>query len=242
MSLPLQTLVFIRRTSVTFACVFWLGLLASVACAKDIYSIDRSAELSTLLAPPPALNSEIQKTELAELHQWQQTRTAEMVAYAQADQKINVFRFADILGAQFTSANLPLTDALFVKAINTSELLTKEAKKFFNRPRPFVSDTSLKPTLDHPPNASYPSGHSTGGNLFAILLANMIPEKSAEIFARGQAFAQNRVIGGVHYPSDIAAGRICATIVADRLFANPDFQKDFAAAKAELRRQLGLKP
>jgi acid phosphatase (class A) len=221
--------------------VLWFGGFAS---AKDhaAYPILDGVNLSTLIAPPPAEHSDAQKAEFAELHHWQDVRTPAQIAYAQADQNITVYRFADVLGQKFTSDSLPLTTAFFAKTLSTGEAFSSAAKKFFNRPRPFLSDTTLTPVLGRPPNASYPSGHSTAGNLFAIVLANMIPEKSSELYARGWVFAENRVIGGVHYPSDIQAGRISAGIIADRLFANPDFLKDYAAAKAELRKQLGYTP
>jgi acid phosphatase (class A) len=49
----------------------------------------------------------------------------------------------------------------------------------------------------------------------------------------------NRVISGVHYRSDIEAGRICGTVVAAELLKDHKFMKKFEAAKAELRAALG---
>jgi len=72
-----------------------------------------------------------------------------------------------------------------------------------------------------------------------ILLANMVPEKKTEIFKRSWAYAQNRVIGGVHYRSNIEAGRISGTVIAAMLMKDKNFAQDFAAAKAELRTALG---
>ena len=50
----------------------------------------------------------------------------------------------------------------------------------------------------------------------AILLAAMVPEKRAEIFARGWEYGENRLVAGVHFPSDIESGRIAATAVTTR--------------------------
>jgi acid phosphatase (class A) len=74
----------------------------------------------------------------------------------------------------------------------------------------------------------------------AILLANMVPEKRGELFARGWDYGQSRVIGGVHFPSDVESGRIEATAMVALMMQNPDFRNDFAAARAELRKGLGL--
>jgi acid phosphatase (class A) len=70
----------------------------------------------------------------------------------------------------------------------------------------------------------------------------MVPEKRAELFARGWEFGQNRVVGGVHYPTDVEAGRIDATVLVYAMMQNPQYKSDFAAAKTELRTALGLAP
>jgi acid phosphatase (class A) len=87
---------------------------------------------------------------------------------------------------------------------------------------------------------SYPSGHSTFGAMTAILLADMIPEKRAELFARGWQFGESRVVGGVHFPTDVDAGRIEATAMVALMMQNAAFRTDLAAARAELRRNLGF--
>ena len=87
---------------------------------------------------------------------------------------------------------------------------------------------------------SYPSGHSTFGAMTAILLADMVPEKRAGLFSRGWDYGQSRIIGGVHFPSDVESGRIEATAMVALMMQNADFRTDLAAAKAELRKGLGL--
>ena len=117
-----------------------------------------------------------------------------------------------------------------------------------NRPGAPVENTAphdaaspCLPVEPTPPfSYSYPSGHSTFGAMTAILLANMVPEKRGELFARGWDYGQSRVIGGVHFPSDVESGRIEATAMVALMMQNPDFRNDFAAARAELRKGLGL--
>jgi acid phosphatase (class A) len=87
---------------------------------------------------------------------------------------------------------------------------------------------------------SYPSGHSTFGAMTAILLANMVPEKRNELFVRGWDYGQSRVVGGVHFPTDVESGRIEATAMVALMMQNADFRTDFAAAKTELRKALGF--
>src|SRR5262249_10212200 len=100
----------------------------------------------------------------------------------------------------------------------------------------------LEPVIATPKSAAYPSGHSTWAHAAGLVLADMIPERRAQILARADEFAHNRSVAGVHYPSDIRAGEIAGTVVAGALFGCVTFQREEAAAEAELRAALGLAP
>ena len=69
----------------------------------------------------------------------------------------------------------------------------------------FCAAARVEPLL-RPDGATYPSGHGVLARLYAIVLADLMPDKRRDIFARGDRFAQGRVINGVHYPSDILGG------------------------------------
>ena len=77
------------------------------------------------------------------------------------------------------------------------------------------------------------------GYLMGVVLAAMVPEKKEAIFVRTQEFGESRLVCGVHYPTDVAAGRIAGTVLAAVAMSNADYQRDFAAARAELRAALG---
>ena len=61
-----------------------------------------------------------------------------------------------------------------------------------------------------------------------------------QLLARADDYGRNRVIAGVHYPSDVESGRLAATVFAAFLFVSPAFERDRAAAAKELRTALGL--
>jgi acid phosphatase (class A) len=94
--------------------------------------------------------------------------------------------------------------------------------------------------LDVSTGGSYPSGHAMFGCMTAVLLGVMVPEQRTALLERGSAYAQNRVVGGVHYPTDVEAGCTGGKIVAAVLLQSPVFQDDFATARDETRRALGL--
>ena len=230
-----------------FAALFLLAFSQIAVTALPVRAEDakpfitaKELDLTKFLAPPPANDSAQTKTELAEILTIQVTRTPEMVARAQADAEENVWRFADVLGSKFTKEALPKTDAFFARVAETEGAVVDPAKDVWKRPRPHLYSNLVKPVVPLSKSGSYPSGHATVGTLMAIVLSNMVPEKRAELMARGWEYANNRVVGGIHYRSDIEAGRIAGSLIAEAIWNQSDFAAEFAAAKAELRAALGL--
>ena len=58
--------------------------------------------------------------------------------------------------------------------------------------------------------------------------------------ARAWEYGHNRVVGGIHYASDIEAGRIAGTVIAETIMTHDDYKTEYEGAKAELRAALGL--
>lgn len=95
------------------------------------------------------------------------------------------------------------------------------------------------PPRDPPYSHSYPSGHATVGAMMAILLADMVPEQRVALFARGWEYGDARVVSGVHFPSDVEAGRILGTMLVGLLEQDAHFRSDLHASRQELRAALG---
>jgi acid phosphatase (class A) len=199
-------------------------------------------DLTKLLPPPPANDSPQTRAELNEMLAIQQSRSSAQAARAAADARAAVYRLADALGdpAAFTKDRVPLTDTLFRRILASEGTVMGAAKRYYGRPRPFVLEPQLEPVIAKPPDGSYPSGHSTWVRAVALVLADMIPERRPQILARADEYAHNRVVAGVHYPSDIEAGKLAGTAIAAALYASDDFRADLAAATSELRRALQL--
>ena len=142
----------------------------------------------------------------------------------------------------FTEASLPVTARFFGDVSLNVGTLINSAKAFYHRTRPYILDARIQPVLPKPNNDSYPSGHSTIGHFYAIVLADMVPERAADLYARGEIFALNRVIGGVHYPTDLEAGKLSGTLIAEKMFTSVEFRRDFAKARNEIRKALNLPP
>ena len=80
------------------------------------------------------------------------------------------------------------------------------------------------------------------GYLLAFTMAQIVPEKKQEILDRADDYAHNRVVCGVHYPTDTEASRRLAYAIFGDMMASSRFQRELAAARAETRAHLGLPP
>lgn len=220
-------------------------LTTSIAAIAARPFIDASTlDLVRYLPPPPADDSVQTRAELGELLAIQAMRTPQMVANANADVVQDVWRFTSALPAglqsRFNAEALPLLGPLFERLRLTKSAVVDPAKKTWMRMRPYVLSSEVTPAVKLEPTTSWPSGHATVASLMAIVLAGMLPEYRTAIFQRATDYAENRVVGGVHYRSDIAAGRTAGALIALDLQRNPEFVAESRLAEDELRKVLGL--
>ncbi|MBV7455258.1 phosphatase PAP2 family protein [Acidovorax sp. sif1233] len=223
-------------------CFSLLALTGNAALAKGeapaVYLDAAQLDSTRFMAPPPP--AEVAGKEIELMLELQRLRTPEQAARSVADLEQSVFRFANVMGPKFTEQGLPLVAAFFKRLYKTESGFNKQGKELWKRERPPVVDKRLQPVAKYSHSGSYPSGHAAFGFLTGMALADMVPEWRPQILARAREFGDNRVLGGVHYPSDVEAGRQLAVLIAALAPQNPSYRADFEAAKAELRRVLEL--
>lgn len=217
------------------------SLLSSAVYADAIPFISATdIDITRFIPKPPKNDSPQTLAEIKEVLKYQETRTPQMVIEAKADAQEDVWRFTNVMGPAFTAQNLPLCSAFFERIAETEGAVVDPAKKVFGRPRPpFLSD-EVKPIVELSKSGAWPSGHSTMGFLMATVLADMVPEKRDAVFERAAQYAENRIVGGVHYRSDTQMGRVVAALIAEKIMERDDYKALYAPAKAELRKALGL--
>lgn len=219
-----------------------LLVVGSTASAEDAkpFVTNKDVDLTMILPPPPANDSTQTKAELGEVLTLQVTRTPEMEASAIADAQEDVWRFANVMGPNFNKEKLPKVSAFFDRVVATEGAVVDPAKDVWKRPRPHQLSDLVKPVVKQSSSGSWPSGHATVGTMMGIILSDMVPEKRAEIMARAAEYAHNRVVGGIHYPSDIEMGKISGSVIAAVLLNRDDFKAEYEVARAELRSDLGM--
>ena len=191
-----------------------------------------SVDFVKLIPAPARLESAEYKAEMDTILRVQEQRTEADIARAKSEHKLKIGAFQSVLGDWVTPEKLPLTAKLIKNAEGDSKFFSGAAKDFFGRPRP-KHDPRVKPTLDGEDEPSYPSGHATRGLLFASILSELDPDHRDALMERGREIGWDRIVAGLHHPSDIVAGRMLGQALFQAMMSNPEFQKDLAAAKEE---------
>ncbi|MDF3019175.1 MAG: phosphatase [Steroidobacteraceae bacterium] len=209
--------------------------------ATRFLAADTAAFVATFGAPAEA-DSAATRAELDELLALQATRSAEEMAAARADRKTEVRRFYGALGLDAGNPpQLPRVEKLAERVEDDVRIYVRAVKEHFRRLRPYEIEPRLKPCIDNVRgDLSYPSGHSAFGWAMAGMLSDLVPEKRAVLETRASSFARQRAVCGVHFPSDLAAGRQAAERVLLAIRATPEYRAESAAAAAELRGVLRL--
>ena len=194
--------------------------------ARFYYINPKQIDLTVFLPPPPDLGSPQQRADEQAVAQAVSARKRADYLIAQQSSVRSVFFFAPSVGSDFTPERFPVTAAFFRRIGSDVEKLIGLAKTYWERPRPSGAQKHA---------GSYPSGHAAFAAASAIVLSELLPAKRDVIFTQARTFAENRILLGVHYPSDVASGWTAGTLAAYAMMHDPAFVGDFNKARAELR-------
>lgn len=188
---------------------------------------------SARFSPPPAPGSAGQKEDVAAVLELQKKRTAADCARAVATAVVN---YDHLWGG-----NSPFRSPLPAEVKEFFRRLDYDAgeavgvmKNKFARPRPFIAFKEVRPCIGKSGGYSYPSGHAAYARIFAEALGDIVPARKFEFLMRADGIASDRVLGGVHYPTDVAAGKLLGDEFHARLLANPAYLRDVEKMKSFL--------
>lgn len=214
----------------------WPGSIAGYLTKEE--AIDSLA----LVPPPPAAGSAALAADEEANRAARALRGTPRFAQATEDANLTFPRAAGslacALGAPISEQDTPHLYTLLRRVLSDAGYSTGAAKNKYMRKRPFL--VNGEPTCTPPDEkelakqGSYPSGHSAAGWAWALVLAEIAPDRAEALVERGRAFGQSRVVCNVHWQADVNEGRILGAATVARLHGDAAFLADLAAAKKEL--------
>jgi acid phosphatase (class A) len=197
--------------------------------------------LALLPAPPPT-GSAAYAEDLAAATSSLALRGTPRWTLAAQDAELNFPAAASVFScavqAPITEAGTPVLYRMLRRSLTDAGLATYAAKDTYRRSRPFTVNAApictpgIQAALTK--DGSYPSGHTAIGWAWALILTELVPERTDAILARGRAFGESRVVCNVHWLSDVQEGRFVGAATVARLHADPMFRADLALAEREL--------
>jgi membrane-associated phospholipid phosphatase len=169
---------------------------------------------------------------ILELALEREARFAEIIDQDDADGAINYW-----LGLlKIDPARHPATNLMVHVGRRIGEHVAMCLKYDFKSPRPPQLCPAITPMIDPPATPSYPAGHAVQAYLISLLLAYSFSNAAGQtnlpqhtqrqanstvaeflgdlptgpLFRLARRVSQNRVIAGIHFPTDISAGRAVA--------------------------------
>jgi len=205
-----------------------------------------------LLPPPPGAGSaammEDEKARQAALPLQGTPRYALAAADAVRDHPNTVNDFQCSFATAITAKQTPRLYELLSRLRLDVRAASYPAKSHFKRPRPFVvyNVHTCYPDDEDMTRGdwSYPSARGAVGWAYALVLAQLRPERADAIMKRGRDFGESRVVCDQEWKSDVEAGRIVAAATVHRIEAENAYQVDLVAARKEVAVELaaGIKP
>ncbi len=162
-----------------------------------------------ILPPPPTLKERIKELEEISYQRNNQFNPPEL----QQDLDIGMTK---LFNSVIKSNGYESCKPIIKKMKNEVKPIIKYHKNYFNSPRPNQIAEILGidfdfDDLNSAKSPSYPSGHAAQAFYLAHNLSNEFPELREDFYILANMIAESRVDRGVHFPSDIEAGKLLAS-------------------------------
>ncbi len=229
------------------AAALGVTLLAGASAAQNDHPVSLTGYLgpdaidgTALLGPPPKPGGLVDRNDHAIFARTRKLQGTPRWALAISDNDLRtgvLKRFSCAVGATLDRTSTPALIKLLYRIEFDVRTVGTPPKDHYDRLRPPIGNTRpicVPRAAWMKQNASYPSGHSMIGWSWGMVLSELAPDRTETLMESGRDFGQSRVICGVHFQSDVEAGRMLAAAMVAREHAEPDFQADLAAARAEL--------
>lgn len=213
------------------------GLLQGYLAREDL------PDSLALVPPPPAPDSPAQAVDDALITHLLSLQNTIRYDLAASDNDLSfpaaAGTFSCAIGAPVNETDTPYLYQLLRRTLTDAGLASYAAKNYYDRTRPFMINKAPNCAPEREQkllsgDPSYPSGHTSIGWAWALILTSMVPERADEILARGTAYGESRNVCNVHWPTDVIAGRTIGAATVAVLHADEGFRKDFNEAQKEV--------
>lgn len=190
-------------------------------------------ELKKELVHPPKPGSETQKNDEMTLLKFQADRTAADCKRAEVEVQATLKNFYGLPYGGFSDEAIAALTPFFDQLRNDSAFYIMHLKEEYPRPRPFTYLKQLRPCVLKESSLSYPSGHAALAKIYGLVLADLFPQQREPILVRSETIASDRVLAGVHHPTDIEAGKQLGVVLYGKFKASAEYVRLFNAVKAK---------
>ncbi len=215
--------------------------VSAVPAAAGYLSSETTPDAYRILPPPPDTSSGQYKDEIRIFNKTRKLKGGPRWSMAVKDNQATgqdaLDDFACALGVKLTPDKVPALMKVLFNMNSDMRAVIDPPKDRIGRVRPYIGRRGEicvphSELLDQ--SKSYPSGHATAAWTWALIMAELAPDRATEIMIRGRAYGESRVVCGVHYPSDIEAGRTNASTLVAALHGSAEFRADMDKARAEM--------
>lgn len=142
-----------------------------------------------------------------------------------------------IIGFEIKSSVTPRLYTMYNYGITTAAYGSSKAKSYYHRKRPATifneAPYSHETLTEMVRSYSYPSSHSMTGWAVGILTAAVAPRMQDTLLFRAYDYGQSRVLGGMHWQSDVSDARIIASACVARMLCTDLFKSHLKSARNE---------
>ncbi len=183
---------------------------------------------------PPKKADKAQKEDETTLLKLQKNRTVTDCERAKSEIFVSLENFFGKPNGPLEPEKLRALVPFFDSIRNDADYFVQKLKVDFPRDRPFVYLKEINPCVAKEVTKAYPSGHGTISKLYAMILSDFFPGTNAQLDERSKKIGEDRVLAGMHHPTDIEAGRKIADLIYQELQKSEKYQRAFNEAKRKL--------
>lgn len=226
-----------KKISFTLLLFFSLTAFSSLNQQPSlVYLSLRSIKVMKVIPPVPARGSAMDQKDIAQLLAYQNSRTAAECDRAAVSEDANLKNFFGPPYGNLTESEIDKLNFFFQKISLDAGSFILIGKTASRRARPYIYHSEITPCIEKETSSAYPSGHATLGKVFALVLADIFPERAENFLKRSKQISEERVLGGVHHPSDTKAGEILGEEIYKKLSVNIKFQRELKKIKENFNR------